>query len=1743
MKIKSGKWLAFLLAAALTVTMVPSAAFADTANTQSTESEEQTMQESSEEAADLSEEENEEVTDPSEENSEEVTASSKEDGEEVTASSEEESEKASASSEEENEGAASSPEEISELESNAAMPMLAAPAMQTAAAKSSDVQTETSVAKVGDTYYDTLAQAFNAAGTEGTIELVADAELSTRILVAAGRNITLDLGEYTVKSDGGFFDGYSMVIENRGTLTVTGDGTIEAVTGTNPYIGIENSGGTLNVISGNVAGNGYGIRNTKGGSLNISGGVVSNKTTARDGQDCAVYAGTGTTVISGNAVLNGYSAAIRSYGGDVTVSGNAYLDGQFGVMLFNSPSGNEPDSTHSKFTMTGGEVNAKWGLALAGNNTQSALCSAEITGGTLKAVDEATAIYWPMEGTLTVGGSAVVEGGTGIEAKMGTINITGGTITGTGAYLADEPYSGGSQSEGSALLVASQMYGEASGQYITSPELKVSITGGNLSGNQGNAVTVYNTEKTEAQSTNVAVSGGVFNAASERTDIYVVNASGALAQENGVNSVVSSQSETSVSVSSNVAAAAVDSAGNVSYYTDVNEALAANTQGAEPAEIYVMANGQISSEALESENVKLITASGVELKVESNIEGMIVNEVTNDDGSKTYELVDASDYYMASVNGTYYETLAEAFEKAPEGASIVLLNDTAENSVINVDKSLTLVLNGHVITNNVSKERLFNVTGASFTVDATVEGSAMTIPESNADSYGFVKISEKSVVTLNGGTYSGKTDNGAFVKIIKNDLSDASGSSVILKNVSMTSNNRFFDTNTLTTPAETPTLQVEGGTYVTDGMAFSTDTIALSPVTFDGVSVTAGNGPGIELCGSAGTFTDCDFKVTNSTNPTHFSAAAVSVSYGGTAVVNSGTYESTGYGAYVYSSGGTITVKDGTISGNVAAVRADVDSKTYPDAKASVVVEGGNTVGAWQTNGNVNATLTAAGGTHSVNVNEYAEDGFRAVEDENGNYVIQSADNVYLSGTDGNDANNGIDKDNAVKTLEKALKMVAEGGTIYICGAVTVDSSLAVDGVKIERAEGFTGTLITVTGTGTELTLKGTELDGKNVADTTGYLINITDGAVLNIEEGTKLTNNNQTAVFINNNSTLNMNGGEISGNTVSNDYGMGGGVLNYGTANLNGGDIKGNTAAWGGGIMAFGGSSTVLDGASISGNTATAYGGGGVYLYGDGTEASFELKSGSIYKNTAEYGTGAGIFAHYATGDVTVRISGGIIKENTCEAEELGDAIGIYGVDGSTAYPRIELSGSPEIRGNVLYQNDYEDGYVMYVTGAFTPVVPIEIDSSNSSHGMPAVEYEEGLRPSTDDFVSSTIFLGLKVEGQKLIWVDAEFVYFYDEDGTEYKENRHGVITGETIDIEDIPAPEKTGYTLDGWYEKGSSEPWDFANDTVEGTTKLYARWSLNAPSVTVTADDLTPHIGTNAILTAVPAHELDSVDYAYQWYKDGTPVQGETKNTLTVSENGNYTVKVKASDGTIESSDTESAPSAITVEDHKYTDTVTASTCTQQGYTTHTCSVCGDSYIDSYTAPAGHSFGEWMQVTSPTCENKGSEKRVCSECGYTETRETDAAGHDWEAEYTVDKAATCTQDGSQSIHCKNCDAVKDSKVIPATGHRFEWVIDKEATATEAGLKHEECTVCGYAKDAVEIPAKGEEGGETTTTPEPTDKPQKPEKPSGTDSTKTEGKGSPETGDSSNATFWVVIMAAAAAALAGTYGYSRRKK
>lgn len=46
----------------------------------------------------------------------------------------------------------------------------------------------------------------------------------------------------------------------------------------------------------------------------------------------------------------------------------------------------------------------------------------------------------------------------------------------------------------------------------------------------------------------------------------------------------------------------------------------------------------------------------------------------------------------------------------------------------------------------------------------------------------------------------------------------------------------------------------------------------------------------------------------------------------------------------------------------------------------------------------------------------------------------------------------------------------------------------------------------------------------------------------------------------------------------------------------------------------------------------------------------------------------------------------------------------------------------------------------------------------------------------------------------------------------------------------------------------------------------------------------------------------------------------------------------------------------------EHAYTTAVTAPTCTDQGFTTYTCDLCGDSHVDDYVDATGHTAGEWI-------------------------------------------------------------------------------------------------------------------------------------------------------------------------------------
>ena len=146
-----------------------------------------------------------------------------------------------------------------------------------------------------------------------------------------------------------------------------------------------------------------------------------------------------------------------------------------------------------------------------------------------------------------------------------------------------------------------------------------------------------------------------------------------------------------------------------------------------------------------------------------------------------------------------------------------------------------------------------------------------------------------------------------------------------------------------------------------------------------------------------------------------------------------------------------------------------------------------------------------------------------------------------------------------------------------------------------------------------------------------------------------------------------------------------------------------------------------------------------------------------------------------------------------------------------------------------------------------------------------------------------------------------------------------------------------------------------------------------------------------------------------------------------------------------------------------HSYTAVVTAPTCTEQGYTTHTCR-CGDSYVDKYVAATGHT--EVIdKAVAPTCTETGlTEGKHCDVCKKVLiAQETvKANGHSF-TNYVSNNDATCTEDGTKTAKCDNCDET-DTVTDEGTklGHSFtNYVSNNDATCTEDGTKTAKCDRC----------------------------------------------------------------------------------
>ena len=167
------------------------------------------------------------------------------------------------------------------------------------------------------------------------------------------------------------------------------------------------------------------------------------------------------------------------------------------------------------------------------------------------------------------------------------------------------------------------------------------------------------------------------------------------------------------------------------------------------------------------------------------------------------------------------------------------------------------------------------------------------------------------------------------------------------------------------------------------------------------------------------------------------------------------------------------------------------------------------------------------------------------------------------------------------------------------------------------------------------------------------------------------------------------------------------------------------------------------------------------------------------------------------------------------------------------------------------------------------------------------------------------------------------------------------------------------------------------------------------------------------------------------------------------------------------------------VTVQGHEYQARVTAPTCTEKGYTTYTCSICGDSYTADEVPALGHSYS--AKTTDATCTTEGKTVYTCA-CGDSYSEVIPAKGHSYQTKVT---APTCIEKGFTTYTCA-CGDSYTADEVPALGHSYS-AKTTDATCTTEGKIVYTCT-CGDSYSEV-IPAKGHSYRTQVTAPTCTEK------------------------------------------------------
>ena len=971
------------------------------------------------------------------------------------------------------------------------------------------LETVEAVASVGSKQYSSLQEAIDAAANNGdTVKLLANVDENVKI--AAGKELTLDLNGCILNGGTGtdkaaLYNLGTITIrdsseDKAGTIKRDDNGTV----GETSYYVIRNQG-TMTIESGTVINNsGYKKANSTGSmvgsslicngdcdggsTLTIKGGTFTqNNFIAIKNGALGVLHVTGGTITSGHSAIQNWFKADITGGkitgqlwtdawkegesvGQTTIGGDAKFTGEIVMDIYGSVA--------PTLAINGGNLNVtKWRITSAAANAGA---KPAVSGGTFSSevpAEYCAAGFIPTanaDGTYGVKAGAYVAqiGDVKYETLKDAINAAkaGETVT----LLADTTEDVTINKDITLDLGGKTLTNTGSGKATISVKDSAVVTVKN--GFVMGGTKYYNIEVTKDSNANLTLMD--VTATAGNTDASMIDNWGTLTIESGTYegglNVVKSEEGSTLTINGGKFTGTYAPSGSA-YNGVILSAGTTTINDGEFIQSVTTPNWRYPQVVLvmqETGYTSLVTVNGGTFtnnygsstaKIFHPGKGATSDNLAVKGGTFNKSVPDSyfEDGYFAKKNGSVYETvgpfdakigttgyatLEAAFAAAKSGSTITLLRDCESGRINLEDKSVTVNLNGKVLTSTAAYGVMFCAkNGNTITVKGTTAGSKLV---------GTLMVTEKTDghIVINGGIY----ESAQYCPIYINGAVSTDNSTLTVKNATITA-----------LPGDSD--QDNGVAVYLAGYSTSTftNTTITAPVT------------GLEIRAGKLTLTDCTVTggsgevVTNANgNGTTVTNAAVAISQ------------------HTTKKNIDVTITGGTYTAKAAVYQTNVQGTGSENVKVSI--KSGMFKGA--VSAETNNTVAISGGTFSSAVKEeYCATGYIPTANADGTYGVKEG--VYVAKVD----------NVKYETLQEAINAAKGGSTVRLLANVTLTEAAVFPAGKTVHLN-LVGHNITATGTA--LRINGTtdiqDTNKTGIIESTGNVaVAVGNNASLTVYSGT----------------------------------------------------------------------------------------------------------------------------------------------------------------------------------------------------------------------------------------------------------------------------------------------------------------------------------------------------------------------------------------------------------------------------------------------------------------------------------------------------------------------------------------------------------------------------------------------------------------------------------------------------------------